>query len=59
IAFVEARAGLGGAAPTATQAVLDQQSKQLAADDQWLQAAVRQLEQANALLSDEVRKILT
>ncbi|MCL4250762.1 MAG: argininosuccinate lyase [Anaerolineae bacterium] len=59
LAFVQARAGLGGAAPTATQAVLDQQSKQLAADDQWLQTALWQLDQANALLSDEVRKILT
>jgi argininosuccinate lyase len=36
-AFVEARAGLGGAAPSATLAVIEQQDAQLTIDRQWLQ----------------------
>ena len=57
-AFVQIRTGLGGSAPTATAAVLDQQAQQLETDRQNLASHIQQLEQARSRLLDEVSAIL-
>jgi argininosuccinate lyase len=58
-AFVEARIGIGGAAPSATRAVLEQQAEGLRTDQSWLHDTFNRLENADTLLAGEVEKILT
>jgi argininosuccinate lyase len=57
-AFVNARKTPGGAAPEATEAVLNTQSENLAADRQWLHEALRRLEMAHASLFKEIDALI-
>lgn len=59
VAFVEIRTVLGGAAPSATTAVLHAQSKELQADQKWLDDEKQKLAAASKRLHRKVNKILT
>ena len=56
--FVTLRASLGGAAPSATTAVLNNQATQLAKDTTWLQAEIDRLQSAEAYLDQQVLSML-
>jgi hypothetical protein len=57
-AFVNVRATAGGAAPMATEAVLDAQAEKLAADRRWLENSTNHLRQSQSLLSQEIQAIM-
>ncbi len=54
-AFIHARGGLGGVAPTATGALLNQLQAGLRGDQEWLAATQTRLHQANILRSEAIR----
>ena len=56
-AFVNARDLPGGAAPSATAAVLDAQERAIGEDHAWLETARTTLAKADQLLSDEVEAL--
>ncbi len=58
VRFVQARQTLGGSAPQATTAVLDQQSERLANDASWLQEENERLDQAEGLLKQKAGDLL-
>jgi argininosuccinate lyase len=58
VAFIEVRTVLGGAAPSATTAVLNTQSKQLATDKKWLAGEKLKLASAAQGLQQQVEEIL-
>jgi hypothetical protein len=55
--FIEKRTHLGGAAPAATQAVLEGQSQGLSADQDWLQGEMKRLETKNTDLQTAISQI--
>ena len=57
-AFVDARTLTGGAAPSATAAVLDTQRTQITADNAWLRDCHAALESAKDLLRREITDLL-
>jgi argininosuccinate lyase len=59
VAFVEIRTVLGGAAPSATTAVLNSQSQALAKDKGWLEDENERLAAASKLLQQQVEALLT
>ena len=56
-AFVDGRALPGGAAPSATAEVLEEQKRQLGDDRCWLETARVSLQAADQALQDEVRQL--
>jgi argininosuccinate lyase len=58
VAFVQARMTLGGAAPSATAAVLDTQASQLTTDEAWLDGKQQLLGTAEIYLSEQVAELL-
>lgn len=58
VAFIAARTTLGGAAPTATNQLLQSQAKQLQTDTAWLDHEQARLNQASAQLSQHVAQVL-
>jgi hypothetical protein len=58
VAFVQARMTLGGAAPSATAAVLDAQATQLTTDEAWLDGEQQRLGTAEIYLSEQVAELL-
>jgi argininosuccinate lyase len=58
-AFVNKRSGVGGASPSSTRAIIDQQQEQLDADLKWIQNAAQRLENANESLATHVARIAT
>ena len=58
-AFVAARTTLGGVAPVATRAVLENQTKALASDQKWFSDTQKKLTDSEIMLTLEIDRLLS